>query len=267
MTGSTESVIRVAVVDDQPLLVSAFSALIEHEPDMHVVATGSDGEQAVALAAGGGVDVLVMDIRMPRLDGVQATRRIVERGERPRVLVLTTFNVDELVLGAVRAGARGFLLKDSGPAEVISAIRAIHRGEAVIASQAAPALLTAVQSTGPAGLGTPGQMSAEAIGEVSPADESAAGGAVAGLTARETEVLRLIAVGRSNAEIAQELFIAQTTVKTHVGNLLLKLDARDRVALVVLANSVGLVGVSEGRSAGTAGGRAGQDAPRHIGLG
>ena len=148
MTSSAgDGAIRVAVVDDQPLLVSAFAALIDHEPDMHVVGTGVDGDEAVALAEQGGIDVLIMDIRMPRLDGVEATRRITARADRPRVLVLTTFNVDHLVLGAVRAGARGFLLKDSDPVEVVGAIRAVHRGEAVIASQAAPALLAAVQHT------------------------------------------------------------------------------------------------------------------------
>lgn len=240
MTSSAgDGAIRVAVVDDQPLLVSAFAALIDHEPDMHVVGTGVDGDEAVALAEQGGIDVLIMDIRMPRLDGVEATRRITARADRPRVLVLTTFNVDHLVLGAVRAGARGFLLKDSDPVEVVGAIRAVHRGEAVIASQAAPALLAAVQHT-----------------ELTPVDDDGEHGAcggldangvsdelsIVGLTARETEVLRLIAVGRTNAEIADELFIAPTTVKSHVGNLLLKLDARDRVALVVLAHSVGLVG-------------------------
>lgn len=213
--------IRVGIVDDQPLLVSAFAALIGAEADMSVVATAADGLGALQVCEEHAIDVLLMDIRMPRLDGVEATRRIVEHGERPRVLILTTFNVDELVLGAVGAGARGFLLKDADPDELVDAIRAVHRGEAVIASQAAPALLTALRR----------QEGQELTASLD-----------ADLTARETEVLTLIGQGRTNAEIAAELFIAPTTVKTHVGNLLLKLAARDRVALVVLAHSVGLVG-------------------------
>lgn len=146
--GSEAAPIRVAVVDDQALLVSAFSALIDAQPDMTVVATAGDGSEAVEMTAREALDVVLMDIRMPRLDGVAATRRIVERGERPRVLILTTFNVDELVLGAVGAGARGFLLKDAAPTEVVDAIRAVHRGEAVVASQATPALLAALHRPG-----------------------------------------------------------------------------------------------------------------------
>lgn len=240
--GSEAAPIRVAVVDDQALLVSAFSALIDAQPDMTVVATAGDGSEAVEMTAREALDVVLMDIRMPRLDGVAATRRIVERGERPRVLILTTFNVDELVLGAVGAGARGFLLKDAAPTEVVDAIRAVHRGEAVVASQATPALLSALQRPGVVPMPTDddaGDPRAAGVG-------GGAEPAVSSLTAREVEVLRLIASGRTNAEIADALFIAQTTVKTHVGNLLLKLDARDRVALVVLAHGVGLVGPADG---------------------
>lgn len=229
------SAIRVAVVDDQPLLVSAFSALIAHEPDMEVVATGTDGVEAVELCATHHVDVVVMDIRMPRMDGVEATRRITSQADAPRVLVLTTFNVDDLVLGAVGAGARGFLLKDAEPSEVTAAIRAVHRGEAVIATQAAPALLSAVCRAEAAVNAAPDETSdvgPQAQGETSPVD---------GLTSREVDVLRLVASGLTNAEIAETLFIASTTVKTHVGNLLLKLGARDRVALVLIAHSAGLV--------------------------
>lgn len=256
--GSEAAPIRVAVVDDQALLVSAFSALIDAQPDMTVVATAGDGSEAVEMTAREALDVVLMDIRMPRLDGVAATRRIVERGERPRVLILTTFNVDELVLGAVGAGARGFLLKDAAPTEVVDAIRAVHRGEAVVASQATPALLAALHRPGvvPAPTGDDGggidggSGSGSGDGGSDGGAAARAGGgadsAVASLTAREVEVLELIARGRTNAEIAAELFIAQTTVKTHVGNLLLKLDARDRVALVVLAHGVGLVGPADG---------------------
>ncbi|WP_040156099.1 response regulator [Mobilicoccus massiliensis] len=229
--------IRVAIVDDQALLVSAFSALIDNEPDMEVSATGGDGVDALALVEAHDLDVVVMDIRMPRLDGVEATRRLVERGDRPRILILTTFNVDELVLGALAAGARGFLLKDADPTELLDAIRAVHRGEAVVATQATPALLGALRRSDLPLTPVPQDDDEVTAAVVDPA--------IAALTARELDVLRLIARGRTNAEIADELFIAQTTVKTHVGNLLLKLDARDRVALVVLAHSVGLAGPNE----------------------
>ncbi|MBO3142021.1 response regulator transcription factor [Dermatophilus congolensis] len=205
--------IRVAVVDDQPLLVSAFSALIDNQPDMHIVGTATDGAAAVTLLETTTVDVVLMDIRMPHLDGVEATRRILAHAtEHVNVLILTTFNIDELVLAAISAGARGFLLKDAEPTEVLDAIRAVHRGEAVIATQATPALLAALH--------TPTNS------PITPSNNERHT-AIAALTPREIDVLRLI---------------AHTTVKTHVGNLLLKLNARDRVALVILAHSVGLSG-------------------------
>lgn len=212
------SPITVGVVDDQPLLVSAFVALIDNQPDLHVVGTAADGEQAVTLAARVRPDVLLMDLRMPVLDGVEATRRIARAAPRPRILVLTTFNVDELVTGAIGAGARGFLLKDADPGVVLDGIRAVHRGEAVLDPAVTGHVVAALQQAPP------------------PAAAELAGR----LTARETEVLALVARGASNAEIAAELFIAETTVKTHIGNLLLKLAARDRVALVVLAHTMGL---------------------------
>jgi DNA-binding NarL/FixJ family response regulator len=209
--------IRVAVVDDQPLLVSAFVALIDAQDDLTVVGTAGDGEQAVSLAASSLVDVMLMDLRMPVLDGVSATRAICSASDRPRILVLTTFNIDELVLGAVAAGARGFLLKDADPDDVLDGIRALHRGEAVISPDVTGHLVTALRDA--------------------PAPNPFGGI----LTAREREVLLLIAHGLTNREIAERLVIAETTVKTHVGNLLAKLDARDRVALVVLAHSTGIV--------------------------
>lgn len=209
--------IRVAVVDDQPLLTSAFVALIDAQPDLTVVGTAANGAEAVDLAASTDIDVMLMDIRMPVLDGVAATRRICAVAERPRILMLTTFNVDDLVLGAIAAGARGFLLKDADPEDVLDGIGAIHRGEAVLASEVTPYLVDALRETTPP----------------APFDGR--------LTPREVEVLSLIAHGLTNREIADHLVIAETTVKTHVGNLLLKLAARDRVALVVLAYSSGLV--------------------------
>lgn len=208
--------ITVAVVDDQPLLVSAFVALVDAQPDMTVVGRGANGAEAVALAAELAPDVLLMDIRMPVLDGVAATRRIVEAGATTRVLVLTTFNVDDLVTGALAAGARGFLLKDAEPEAVLDGIRAVHAGRAVLDPAVADHVVGALNRSTPAPAGDPR------------------------LTAREVDVLTLIAEGLTNAEIATRLVVAETTVKTHVGNLLMKLGARDRVALVVLAYAMGL---------------------------
>lgn len=212
--------IRVAVVDDQPLMVSAFAALIRAQPDMLVVGTGANGQEALRLCEHTAVDVLVMDVRMPVMDGIEATRLLVERAGTPNILILTTFNTDQLVLDAVAAGARGFLLKDAEPSIVLSGIRAIHRGEAVVSPQAAPALLDALRHE----------------------RTNARGTAIDALTNREIEVLRLVGQGLTNAEIAAHLVIAQTTVKTHVGSLLAKLGARDRVALAILAHTVGLGG-------------------------
>ena len=212
--------IRVAVVDDQPLMVSAFAALIRAQPDMLVVGTGANGQEALRLCEHTAVDVLVMDVRMPVMDGIEATRLLVERAGTPNILILTTFNTDQLVLDAVAAGACGFLLKDAEPDIVLSGIRAIHRGEAVVSPQAAPALLDALRHE----------------------RTNARGTAIDALTNREIEVLRLVGQGLTNAEIAAHLVIAQTTVKTHVGSLLAKLGARDRVALAILAHTVGLGG-------------------------
>lgn len=222
------AVSTVGIVDDQPLLVAAFTALIDAQPDLEVVGTGTDGLMAIELVQQLHPDVLLMDIRMPRLDGIEATRRICTQQDettRTRILMLTTFNVDKLVLGAVAAGARGFLLKDSDPYEVIDAIRAVARGEAIVSSQATPALLDAFQPSPATMLDAPARPQLTAL-----------------LSDREREVLTLVGRGLTNGEIAEELFIAMTTVKTHVGNLMTKLAARDRVALVIIAHAVGLVG-------------------------
>ncbi|MEU1984775.1 response regulator transcription factor [Nocardia sp. NPDC019395] len=225
------SPINVAVVDDQPLVASAFETLLADESDIRVMPGGRSGRDAVQLCRSQPVDILLLDIRMPGMDGVAATREITRSGSRPRVIVLTTFNVDSYVVEAVAAGASGFLLKDCEPAELLAAIRAVHAGKAVIAPTATTHLFDAYRR-------------GRAPREAPPAAESRSSEAhrsLAQLSPRELDVLGLIATGRTNGEIAGQLGIAETTVKTHVRSLLGKLSCRDRVALVVLAHAVGLV--------------------------
>jgi DNA-binding NarL/FixJ family response regulator len=217
----TQGVVRVLLVDDQPLLRTGFRMVLGTEPGLTVVGEAGDGEEAVELARRLLPDVVLMDIRMPRLDGVEATRRIVEAGLRTRVLVLTTFDLDEYVVGALRAGASGFVTKDVPADELVDAIRVVAAGEAVVAPRVLRRLLDRYAGHLP--------------------DPAAAPPAVHGLTDREHEVLVLIARGRSNAEIARELYVSETTVKTHVGHVLTKLAVRDRVQAVVLAYESGLV--------------------------
>lgn len=221
--------IRVFLVDDQQLVRSGFRMLIDAQPDMQVVGEAGDGAQAVALLSAERVaaDVVLMDIRMPVMDGVEATRRIVgspvggETDRVPRVLVLTTFDLDEYVFAALRAGASGFLLKDARPDELLSAIRSVASGDAVVAPSATRRLLDHVVGSLPAPAAEP-----------DPRLET--------LTAREREVLQEVASGASNAEIAASLYMAEATVKTHIGHLFAKLDCRDRVGLVVFAYTHGL---------------------------
>ena len=228
--------IRVALVDDQQLVRAGFRMVIDSQPDLRVVAEAGDGEEAVRLlsrraAPGQQVDVVLMDVRMPRLDGLAATARLTAAAAAgitvPRVIVLTTFDLDEYVLAAIRAGASGFLLKDALPEEMLAAIRTVHAGDAVIAPSSTRRLLEHLMATLPP---------APPSGERSPAQVG-----VARLTDREREVLVLIAHGRSNTEIGQDLFVAEATVKTHVGRILAKLGARDRVQAVVVAYDTGLV--------------------------
>lgn len=214
--------IRVLVCDDQELVRTGYVTIFDAQPDLTVVGEGADGEAAVRLAARERPDVVVMDIRMPTLDGIEATRRIAgpDAATPAKVLIVTTFNLDAYVYEALRAGASGFLLKDARPAELIAGVRTVAAGESLLS----PAVTRAL-------IGRFGE-------RVRPA---ATDSAVGTLTAREREVLVLLATGLSNAEIATELVIGHETVKTYVSRILTKLDLRDRVQAVVLAHRIGLV--------------------------
>ena len=216
--------IRVLLADDQELVRTGFRMILEGEPDIEVIGEAADGREAVEAARRLRPDVIVMDIRMPVMDGVEATRRLGEAQVDPsaRVLVLTTFDADEHVVEAIRAGASGFLLKDVTPAEFVKAIRIIASGDALIAPSVTRRLL--------------GRFARLPI----PADEARAE-SLGQLTDREREVLKLVALGLSNREIAERLVLAEPTVKTHVSHLLLKLDLRDRAQLVALAYETGVV--------------------------
>ncbi len=224
---STTTTIRVALVDDQQLVRSGFSMLINSQPDLDVVCQAGNGMEAVSVLSSTAVDVVLMDVRMPGMDGIEATRRILEQtqGAGPRIIVLTTFDLDEYALAAIQAGASGFLLKDAPPEELLEAVRTVHRGDAVIAPSTTRRLLAHVAPL----LRAPS------------ASNDRAKTLVATLTAREREVFTLIAQGRSNTEIAADLFLSEATVKTHVGHILAKLGARDRVQVVVLAYEAGVV--------------------------
>jgi DNA-binding NarL/FixJ family response regulator len=216
--------IRVFLVDDQALVRAGFAMVIDSQDDMTVVGEAGDGAEALATLRRMRADVVLMDVRMPRLDGVEATRRITagELGEDPpRVVVLTTFDLDEHAYAAIRAGASGFLLKDALPEDLLSAIRIVHRGDAVIAPATTRRLFEqiAVQMPDPASVAT----------------------RLAPLTDRERQVLTEVATGASNREIAARLFLSEATVKTHVGRILSKCGLRDRVQAVVLAYECGLV--------------------------
>jgi DNA-binding NarL/FixJ family response regulator len=216
--------LRVLLVDDQALLRMGFRMILEAEPDIEVVGEAGDGRTGISMASALRPDVVLMDIRMPGLDGIAATRAIVGAGQDTRVLILTTFDVDAYVYDGLRAGASGFLLKDVPPTELLSAIRTVADGAAVLAPTATRRLIDQFVPLLP---NTQQTNRAEAV--------------LAGLTGREQEVFRLLARGRSNREIADELFLSEGTVKIHVGRILGKLDLRDRVQAVVLAYESGLV--------------------------
>ncbi|GII93859.1 response regulator [Sinosporangium siamense] len=219
--------IRVLLVDDQPLLRTGFRLILEAETDITVVGEAGDGKAAQEQSRALLPDVVLMDIRMPGVDGIEATRRIVKEASAgahvPRVLVLTTFDLDEYIVEALRAGASGFLLKDVPPDELVQAIRVVAAGDAIVAPSVTRRLLDRFSARLPSAYqqSTPARLDR--------------------LTERELEVLKLIARGMSNAEIAAKLVVSETTVKTHVGNVLTKLGLRDRVQAVVLAYETGLI--------------------------
>ena len=214
--------IRVFLVDDQALVRAGFRLVIDSQPDMAVVGEAGDGRDALEALGVTSADVVLMDVRMPGLDGVAATAHLVERDgdAAPRVVMLTTFDLDEYVFSAIRAGASGFLLKDAEPEELLAAIRAVATGDAVVAPSATRRLLEQVADRLPGATADP---------------------RLETLTERERAVLLEVARGASNLEVGEALFMAEATVKTHVGRLLAKLGARDRVQLVVLAYESGLV--------------------------
>ena len=214
--------IRVLIADDQALVRSGFRMILEARDDLEVVGEAEDGAGAVALARSLSPDAILMDVRMPRLDGIEATRQIVGSGLPTRVLILTTYDLDEYVFAAIRAGASGFLLKDVEPAQLVDAVRVVARGDALLAPTVTRRLLERFVDTLP--------------GEPAPFPP-----ALASLTAREREILELVATGLSNGEIADRLVLGETTVKSHVSSVLHKLGLRDRVQAVVLAYETGLV--------------------------
>lgn len=213
--------VRVIIADDQELVRTGFRAILNSEPDIEVVGEAGDGRQAIEAAGLFRPDVVLMDIRMPILDGLAATRHIVTGPDsKPRVLILTTFDLDEYVYEALRSGASGFMLKDNPADQLITAIRVVAQGEALLAPQITRRLIAEFARRSPPAT-RPGQLEA--------------------LTEREVEVLKLMARGLSNAEIARDLYVAETTIRTHVGRVLTKLDLRDRVQAVVLAYETGLI--------------------------
>ena len=216
--------IRVLLADDQALIRMGFRMVLDAEADIEVVGEAADGAAAITQAKALNPDVVLMDIRMPGVNGIEATAEIT-RTLDTKVLILTTFDLDEYAFGGLRAGASGFLLKDTRPAELIEAIRTVASGEAVVSPRITRRMLEMFAGQLPSGAATSGQVDPR----------------IASLTPRETEILRLVARGMSNAEIAAELVVSATTVKTHVGSVLAKLGVRDRVQAVVVAYETGLV--------------------------
>ena len=226
--------IRVLIVDDQSLVRAGFRMILEAEEDVEVVGEAADGAEAVTAAAETGPDVILMDVRMPNVDGLEATRRLLEgKTEGPRILILTTFDLDEYVYEALRVGASGFLLKDTPPEQLVDAIRVVANGDALLSPVITRRVIEEFVRRPPDSVRKPAPQLAE-------------------LTARELEMLRWVARGLSNAEIAKEAFVSETTVKTHIAHILMKLHLRDRVQAVVFAYENGVVapGVAESSDAG-----------------
>ena len=224
MNAQPDRPLRIALVDDQPLVRAGFAMVIDSQDDMEVIVQASDGQAAVDELRARTVDVVLMDVRMPRKDGIEATAELLDQvpvDRAPKIIVLTTFDLDEYVVAAIRAGASGFLLKDAQPEDLLGAIRTVHRGDAVIAPSATRRLLERVVRA--------------------PEPEEKDTSVLSPLTERELEVLTLMGRGCSNREIGAELFVAEATVKTHVGRVLAKLGARDRVQAVIIAFETGLV--------------------------
>lgn len=219
--------VRVLIVDDQQMVRAGFRMLVDSQPDMVVVGEAGDGREAIAALEETAPDVVLMDVRMPRMDGVEATGQIAPRG--PRVIVLTTFDLDEYAFAALRAGASAFLLKDAAPPDLLAAIRSVRAGDAVVAPSTTRRLLDHFVQQHP----TPGRSAGSS-------DDVAADRRLAEVTDREREVLDLIARGLTNREIAAHLVVSEATVKTHVSRLLAKTGSRDRVQLVLLELETGL---------------------------
>jgi DNA-binding NarL/FixJ family response regulator len=215
--------IKVLITDDQALVRTGFRMILDAEDDVEVVGEAADGLEAIAATKEERPDVILMDVRMPNMNGIEATRDIVDKEDADpiRVLILTTFDLDEYVYDALRAGASGFLLKDAPPEELVHAVRVVAQGDALIAPSITKRLIEEISQR--------------------PARQASPPEALESLTQRELEVLQLVARGLSNHEIAQELFVSETTVKTHVGRVLMKLGLRDRVQAVVLAYEIGVV--------------------------
>jgi DNA-binding NarL/FixJ family response regulator len=210
--------IRVVTADDQALIRDALRTIVDREPDLEMVGEGVDGDTALAAVREHRPDVVLMDIRMPGRDGIEATRAVLAEPDPPKVLILTTFDLDEYVHPSLRAGASGFLLKDSQPAAIVAAVRAAHAGDATLSPAVTQRLISSYVT--------------------SPAPDAALPVA---LTEREVDVLRAIARGLSNAEVARELYVGESTVKTHVASILAKLGVRDRLQAVIVAYESGLV--------------------------
>jgi DNA-binding NarL/FixJ family response regulator len=216
-------IVRVVIVDDQPLIRTGLRTMLEHGPGMEIAGEADDGEKAVALARRHRPDVVLMDIRMPVLDGIEATRRITADPElgAVRVIMLTTFDLDDYVYAAIRAGASGFLVKDARPEDIIAAVRVVAAGDAMLAPSVTRRLME--------------ELAARPVVAPAPPPE------LASLTEREREVLALVGRGLSNAEIAERIYVSPATAKTHVSHIMTKVYARDRAQLVVLAYESGLV--------------------------